>query len=697
MLVACVLLSLSGFSQSKKADSLWAVYNNKALPDTNRLKALYAITVSYAQNKPDTALLLAENMHVMAVNAHLQKYEATALNVLGVLNMNKGNYPKALDYYRRSAKISEELGNKGKAGYCYHNISLVYLDQSDFPQALNYTLKELKIAQETGDKHALGSCYQVMGIIYKNQGDYEQSMGYYLKALKCGEETNNKDEVINAYTNIGTLYSRKKQYTQAMDHYKKALELNIETGNKKGLGDCYTNMGLIYGEQKDYAKTLEYCLKALKYFRALGDKQRIGACYTNLSGTYIKIKAIPLGIQYADSALQIGKEINDIDEEREAYGNLSEAYFQTGNYKEAYEDHIKFKALTDSIFNADNTKQLSDMKTNFEVEKKEAELQAKAEAQQVINKEEEKRQQFIIYAVAAVLLMVIIFSALLYKRFLLTNKQKEIIEIKSKETEEQKNLAEEKQKEIIDSITYAKRLQQAILPANAEIKKYLPDSFIYYRPKDIVAGDFYWMEHLDGITFIAAADSTGHGVPGAMVSVVCSNALNRAVKEFGLRNTGKILDKTRELVLETFEKSGEEIKDGMDISLLSIQYPAPGVEPALQWSGANNALRYITNATLKEIKADKQPIGKTDLPKPFTTHSLAFQKGDVFYLMTDGYPDQFGGDKGKKFKYKQLEKELLANSEKGLEEQKTILENLFNTWKGNLEQVDDVTIIGIKI
>ncbi|HEX7413134.1 MAG TPA: two-component regulator propeller domain-containing protein [Bacteroidia bacterium] len=278
-------------------------------------------------------------------------------------------------------------------------------------------------------------------------------------------------------------------------------------------------------------------------------------------------------------------------------------------------------------------------------------------------------------------------------------KEKHILEHtvaeRTEEIVKQKNLIEVKQKEIIDSITYAKRLQQAIFPSSDEIKKYLPDTFLYYKPKDIVAGDFYWMEHLDNMTYIAAADSTGHGVPGAMVSVVCSNALNRSVKEFGLRDTGKILDKTRELVLETFAKSGEEIKDGMDISMCRIN----SITNQVQWSGANNQLWYIkTGGTaMLEIKADKQPIGKADNPKPFTTHTLELQKGDTLYLITDGYPDQFGGEKGKKFKYKPLEQNLVANNSKPLEEQRNLLSQSFNVWKGGLEQVDDVTIIGIRL
>lgn len=291
----------------------------------------------------------------------------------------------------------------------------------------------------------------------------------------------------------------------------------------------------------------------------------------------------------------------------------------------------------------------------------------------------------------------------------LKQKQKELEEIVAIRTEEisnqkkivehQKELVQEKQKEIIDSITYAKRLQQAILPPQHFISKHLPDNFVFYQPKDIVAGDFYWM-HVEGdLIFIAAADSTGHGVPGAMVSIVCSNALEKAVNEFGLTDTGKILDKTTNLVLETFAKSGEEIKDGMDISLLCFNKKLRQIT----WSGANNQLWYIVNSAetgkveLNEIKADKQPIGKSDHRKDFITHRVIWEEGTLFYLMTDGLPDQFGGPKGKKFKYKQLQELLMVNSMMSLNEQKEILFQQFTAWKGDLEQVDDVTIIGIRI
>ena len=254
-------------------------------------------------------------------------------------------------------------------------------------------------------------------------------------------------------------------------------------------------------------------------------------------------------------------------------------------------------------------------------------------------------------------------------------------------------LIREKNKEITDSIEYAKHIQNGILPSVNIINACLPNSFIYYTPKDIVAGDFYWLEQKNGYVIFAACDCTGHGVPGAMVSVVCSNALNRAVKEFNLIQPGDILTKVRELVVETFEKSENEVKDGMDISLCAWNKTTHEV----LWAGANNPLWYIQNKQLKVISADKQPIGKTDNSKPFTTHKLQLNPGDFIFVFTDGYADQFGGDKGKKFKYKPLQELLVTNSDKKLEDQKNMLSKSFDEWKGKLEQIDDVLIMGIRV
>jgi serine phosphatase RsbU (regulator of sigma subunit) len=265
-------------------------------------------------------------------------------------------------------------------------------------------------------------------------------------------------------------------------------------------------------------------------------------------------------------------------------------------------------------------------------------------------------------------------------------------------------LISEKNKEITDSINYAKHIQNAILPSQYFLKENFERSFILYKPKDIVAGDFYWMHVNDQrskdaskLIYFAAADCTGHGVPGAMLSVICSNALNRSVNEFGISDPGKILDKTSELVVETFgnreKNEALDIKDGMDISLCCINKETN----QLFWSGANNPLWIIRNNSIIEYKADKQPIGSIDMPKPFTTHTINLQKDDTVSIFTDGYADQFGGTKGKKFKYSQFKELLLKINDRSSDEQLSLIDSQLESWKGNLEQVDDILIIGVQI
>jgi serine phosphatase RsbU (regulator of sigma subunit) len=298
-----------------------------------------------------------------------------------------------------------------------------------------------------------------------------------------------------------------------------------------------------------------------------------------------------------------------------------------------------------------------------------------------------------------IILILLIFTFTFYSRRI--NEDFEAVIVRQKE-EIQTTLAE-----IHDSITYARRIQTALLPPARTFQKHLPDSFILYQPKDIVAGDFYWMESPpksssaapggEAVILFAAADCTGHGVPGAMVSVVCNNALNRAVREFGFTDPGKILDKTREIVVEEFQKSEEDVKDGMDISLVALSHVGTDGHRSLQWAGANNPLWIIRNGEVLETRPDKQPIGKYTDAKPFTTHTIEIHTGDTLYIFTDGFQDQFGGEKGKKFKAANLKQLLLSIQHETMSSQKEIIATAFENWRGTLEQVDDVCIIGVRV
>lgn len=260
-----------------------------------------------------------------------------------------------------------------------------------------------------------------------------------------------------------------------------------------------------------------------------------------------------------------------------------------------------------------------------------------------------------------------------------------------KEIHYQKLIVEEKSQEITDSIEYAKTIQSAILPSSKIIDEFLKDSFVLYKPKDIIAGDFYWIEAKEDRVLFAAADCTGHGVPGAMISVVCNNALNRSVREYNLSDPGKILDKAREIVIQEFEKSDTEVRDGMDIAICSL------IGDKLEYAGAHNPLWIIRNGILLETKANKQPIGKFENLEPYTTHSFQLEKGDSIYIFSDGYSDQFGGVRGKKYKTSNFKNLLLSIQESSMEKQLALLEAEFEKWRGAMEQIDDVCVIGLKI
>lgn len=306
----------------------------------------------------------------------------------------------------------------------------------------------------------------------------------------------------------------------------------------------------------------------------------------------------------------------------------------------------------------------------------------------------------------AIVFLLIYISILYYKK---ENEKYEAQLIQKNQEIELKN------KEIIDSINYAGIIQKAVLLSDKEIKTLLPDSFVYFRPKDIVSGDFYWVAQSSDLVFFAVADCTGHGVPGAILSMIGHDGLNRSLKEFHLTKPSDILDSLTEFVEETFQKSEFTIKDGMDISLCCINLKTNIIE----YAGANNPVWIVRpgnsgdgqkrpaddlefeinyeNWALAEIKANKQPIGKYDNRKPFTNHLIHCHKGDCVYIFSDGFADQFGGPLNKKFKYKPLKELFLKVQNKTMEEQKSIINRTFETWKQEIEQTDDVCIIGVKL
>ncbi|MBI2258387.1 MAG: tetratricopeptide repeat protein [Flavobacteriia bacterium] len=575
--------------------------------------------------------------------------QADAFTNLGNVYNDIGNSNKSISYFINAISIYENAKDEEKLGFAFNSIGLAFSRLNDYPKAEYYYKKALKVKLKTGNKKSIALTYNNLGALYVNQNKLDEAIHFFEKCLKIRNEINDKDGIGMVYNNLGTIYKRNNENNKALDFYKKSIEIRKKTENILGLSISYTNLGSLYLQMNDYSNAIKYAILGLKTAEdviSLDDQLQANNL---LYLIYRKKNNHYLSLIYLEKLRKIEDSLKSIQKKEEIYQKEFEYEIGKINFKDSINkvnQKIKINAMNDRISSINS-------------------------------------QRFTLYGGIFISLILLL---LFYSKYKKSNIQQKIIL-------SQKEIVEEKNKEITDSITYAKRIQSAILPSNKVVQSILPQSFILYKPKDIVAGDFYWLELIGDSVLFAAADCTGHGVPGAMVSVVCNNGLNRAVREFGLAIPNEILNKTRELVVAEFEKSDENVNDGMDISLCSLNIKSK----LLFWAGANNPLWVLRDKQIIDYKPDKQPIGKQEGVKPFTNHVIQLQEHDCIYIFTDGFQDQFGGPKQKKFRSSQIKELLLSISEKCMEDQLNEIEKKLVSWKGDLEQVDDICLIGVKI
>jgi tetratricopeptide (TPR) repeat protein len=695
-------------------------------------KQLHKEISEIINSDPVKAMELSEKQITLTKDNTKEKVDA--LNDLGNSCYYLDEYSRGtttlLESIAMAEKISYDLG-KAEASVILGNILIL---EGKFSDALEHFSEGLKIYESLKINNGIAQCNNGLGTINLNQEHYEKALEYFEKALKYGDEVTKSD----SYVNMSQIYLKMEAYDDA----KKNAEIAFELGKKND--DLYVEasaldvIGKVVSQKGDFKKSTEYFEQALEIKKSLEDNQGIAATMIFLGQNYKNLGNIDTAMILIQEAHTIATEIGANEEVRISLGELAKLYAVIGDFQAAFSHQTRFIEINEAISNDQASKKIAEM---------EAELQEKIQKDKIAlmekDKEYEKKMFRIFIGVGIfIILMIIIAAGFIYNRYQMKKKahavleqKNQIIEEQKYVLEEQKHVLEEKNTEILDSITYAKRIQTAILPSDKFFNETLPNSFVLYKPKDIIAGDFYWLEETTplapsiggglgevsggmGLVLFAAADCTGHGVPGAMVSVICNNALNRSVREFGLTIPSKILDKTRDVVIEQFEKSESEVKDGMDISLCAINFQ----QHKLSWSGANNPIWIVRQKTtslliasknntesitiepnvidenyhLFEIKADKQPIGKYADPKPFSNWEIDLTKGDSVYIFTDGYADQFGGDKGKKFMAANMKKLILSIQNESVEMQKKLLDEAFENYRSDHEQIDDVCIIGVR-
>jgi serine phosphatase RsbU (regulator of sigma subunit) len=692
-LILCILIFASHILSSQAGQSKKELLELlKTSPaDTTLLDAYNDLTWPvYSYDNPDSSIYFGEKAIELATRIKDIKRLSIAHRRIGITYINKGDIFKAINHQHESYELSKKINYRRGMQLALNNIGVAYFNNEVLGKALPYFLRSLKLAEEAKDySAAAANLYINCGMIYIRTGDNKRAIEYFLKAKHLGNEIQDDNSIIVSDCNLSTYYRNINRLDSArwyLEDAKKYLSDNAPTTTKFMY---YLDEGLVFSFSGEHDKALQSFLDTQPYATVVSDQITL---LINIAEENHKLNRIDKALKYYKDAFELSKKNRLYDNLEYISESMARVYESMNDNKKQIlmlKQHVAFK---DSNARVSKVQQIFRQQLEFDYERKQVADSIRFEQKEHLKNVELEmaaaklnKAKVIRIMLVVILVIIVLFSIFIFNRFMITNKQNKIIE-------HQKQLVEHKNREIVDSINYAKRLQTAILPQLKDIKKEL-DLDILYLPKDIIGGDFYFFEKRGDHTFFAICDCTGHGIPGAIMSVVCHQALEKSIKEFHLKEPALILSKTRELVIESLNATHQNIKDGMDCSLIVIDHK----NKSIQWAGANNHIWRLNNGVFDEIKADKQPVAFYENSQDFTNRVVNTDSGSFIYLFTDGYGDQFGGPKGKKYKNKALKEFLISVSDHSVSKQVEFLHQNFFGWKGELDQVDDVTIAIIRI
>ncbi len=580
-------------------------------------------------------------------------YHATALQHLGIISEQKTDYPLALIHFTEAKKLFSELQLTTEAIFCNSQIGKIYANLGDYSKAVDFFEESLHLAANANDTASEANTLNAFSVVYQRSGNSGKAEELAKKSIALASKTGSLKIEAIARINLGNAYGVRNDWDDAIAEWTASMEIFQKLGDEKLFASALGNLGIAYlrlGQLEKAKENIERCLEAKK---RLNDVYDVARSIHNLGTVYWKMGDIAEAKKLYDRALGMGDESKAKSVHVMIIQDYAAMLKDIGDYKAALEMLEKFHDLEKSLFTEEMNVKTQSLQIRFNVERMEKE-------------NEIYRLKNIDLAAA---------------NELITN---------------QKQVIEQKNKDITDSILYAKRIQEAVLPGVDRLKKWFGEMFVLYIPKDIVSGDFYWATEKDGKFILAVADSTGHGVPGAIMSIMGSSFLSEIIGTQGVTNPGEILNELRRKVISALHQTSDttENRDGMDIAICSFNLEKSEFVAAC----ANNPVWIIRDGEVDEAEPDKFPVGVfPGEPRPFTNHDTEIKSGDAIYLFTDGFADQFGGPRGKKFGYKQLRELVLANHQLPVGEQKIIMENAFRNWKGEAEQIDDVLLVGIRI
>lgn len=731
LILFCSLFLLPVLGQTPRIDSLKTRLLSYSGKDTSRANTLIALCRAYTieMNDKEKIRELVPELFTLSKKTNYKKGIAYAYVYMGLIAVGKSDYEESLRHYENALKLMKEINDKNGIGTCYIYIGNTKNNQGKFSEAIEYKLKAVKIKEELGDQHGLANAYNSIGVSYKQIGKGVEALNYYFKALKIREAINDRQGISSTYLNIGIVMYEQGNVAGSLDYQEKSLKLKQELGDKEGAAILYSNMSNIYIEQKKYKEALSYSFKSMKIAEEIEDKQIVNNCYLNIANIFYEqkklneslpyyLKAVKTSIELEDKAgvivgynslgncyeglkryeeatnkylqaLAISKEINYKIGIRDAYNNLASVNEKLHNCDQALFYTKLYAGIKDSLLNEASLKQAAELNTKYQTEKKENEILLLTKDQQLKDKTLNE-QRLIRIGLMIGLSLLLILSFLLFNRYRYKQRANLLLEKQKKEIHH-------KNQQITDSIDYAKDIQEAILPSKEKLQAFFPNHFILYKPKAIVSGDFYWIGKKDEKIICAVADCTGHGIPGAFMSLLGHNILENILQRNSADSPASILtDLNKEIVARFSNGVRETVKHGMDIAIISMDLK----NQKLEFAGARNSLYIIRDHQLIEIKADKQSTGivsKDDREIVYTNNLMDLKNGDMLYLFSDGFPDQKGGPDKKKFYYQPFKDLLTSLSTLPVQEQKERLNETVDSWIGAGEQIDDILIMGIKL
>ncbi len=683
-------------AQDSRVDSLKLLLSSQA-QDTSRVNTLNEIANAIHRANPDEAIRYGTEARKIAELLNFPKGEALAYKNMGLGYYMQGEYTEAFRYWEPSLKIFEELGDVQMVANLLNNMGAIYFHTGKSVEAIELWLPALKMAEELADSTRIGTLLVNIGLIYSEMpSTYDTALNYYFRAIELGQAMDAKGVVGVATINVGEVYLEKEEYDSALYYFEKSLTILTSSID---IASVLNFMGSIYSELGDYQKALTYQTDALELaWRENAQRERVGILL-GLASTYENLDNPAKAIEYYREAEILAEGIGLNHELSGAYEGLATNYAKSLDFLNAYKYLSLQNTIDNVIYRIESENTTTELMNSYQMEKKQNEI-ALLEQQSEIEQLKSKRQKAVIISSGFLgfILIIIILAVTSRMRFIRTTNRK--INIQNEM--------------ITDSIAYAQRIQSAILPSSEKMEQLLPDHFILFRPKDIVSGDFYWIKQVQDHLVIVGADCTGHGVPGAFMSMLGITMFNDLIGDNCYDAPGAILDKLREKVKEMLDQEGnnDEQKDGMDLAIAIFNKTTREIH----FSGANNPLYIIRKKSvpeqkdlepfaslengdyrLFELKGDKQPIGTHWEETPFRTTSVYLKEQDSFYMFSDGYIDQFGGENRKKFKSMNFKKLLLSLQDECMDIQRQTLEQNFDQWKGPHEQIDDIIVLGVKV